>query len=262
MPQTLTAQPHWTDMTLQDETIEIPDQTAPVTERRRVWPRFGLSATQLVATALAAITATIAGSYLGVSGTVIGAALASVVGAIGNAVYAHSLHSTRARVRQAVPTRWTAAPGREPAAEEPPVLPAPVHRPRRERREQSAWRGVAVGSIAVFVAVLAAITGVEIVAGRPISDLVRGDSGSGTTIFGDAGSTGTGGGTAGTPTVTKTVTPSVVVTTPTVTQTAPAVTETATPTVTESTSTSSSPSESAGSSDTSTEPSAPPSQLG
>jgi hypothetical protein len=85
----------------------------------------------------------------------------------------------------------------------------------------------------VFVAVLTAITGVEIVAGRPISDLVRGDSGSGTSLFGESRQT-TGGGTGGTPTVTKTVIPSVVVTTPTVTQTAPAVTETATPTVAQS----------------------------
>jgi hypothetical protein len=224
-------------MTIRDDTIEIdrqaPANHAPRPGRRRVLPRFDLSATQLVATALAAITATIAGSYLGVSGTVIGAALASVVGAIGNAVYAHSLHSTRARVRQAVPSRRTAGPGREPSTDEPPVLPTPVRRPRRERREQSAWRGIAIGSIAVFVAVLTAITGVEIVAGRPISDLLRGDSGTGTSVFGESRQT-TGSTTVTTPTVTKTVIPSVVVTTPTVTETAPAVTQTATPTVTES----------------------------
>jgi hypothetical protein len=81
----------------------------------------------------------------------------------------------------------------------------------------------------VFAAVLALVTGVELVAGRPLSDLVRGDAGSGTSVFG--GGQAQGGTTGQVPTITRTVTPSVVVTTPTVTQTAPAVTRTAVPTV-------------------------------
>jgi hypothetical protein len=162
-------------------------------------PRFGLSATQLVATALAAITATIAASYLGVTGTVVGAALASLVGAVGTAVISHSLHSTRQQLRKAA--------------------------------ERSPWHAAALGSVVVFAAVLVVVTGVEVVAGRPLSDVVRGDSGSGTSLFGNARTTADGDPQPA-PTVTMTVTPSVVVTTPTVTQTAPAVTKTATPTVT------------------------------
>ena len=49
---------------------------------------------QLVASVLAAVTATVAGSYLGVNGTVIGAAVASVLTVVGNAVYSHSIHRT------------------------------------------------------------------------------------------------------------------------------------------------------------------------
>jgi hypothetical protein len=213
---------------------------------RRRLPRFDLSATQLIATALAAITATVAASYLGVSGTVIGAALASVVSAIGNAVYGHSLRSTRDRVRvdrvllrERRPNGAGATPGdKDVVVDAPPVLPAvgPVRSPRRERGRattpsETVWRRIAIGSIASFVAVLAVVTGVEIVAGRPLSDLVRGDGGTGTSVFGTAG--GPSSTTpAETPTVTQAVTPSVVVTTPTVTQTAPAVTKTATPTQT------------------------------
>jgi hypothetical protein len=172
-----------------------------------------------VATALAAITATIAASYLGVSGTVIGAALASVVSAVGNAVYGHSLRSTRDRVRGRDPRPLTPA-----SASAPAELSAsrPGHKPPR-------WRGAAIGAAAVFAAVLALVTGVELVAGRPLSDLVRGDAGSGTSVFG--GGQAQGGTTGQVPTITRTVTPSVVVTTPTVTQTAPAVTRTAAPTV-------------------------------
>ncbi len=210
-------------------------------------PRFGLSATQLVATALAAITATIAASYLGVTGTVIGAAVASVVSAVGNAVYGHSLRSTQARVR----------PGTASASAE-----KPTGEPRVDRRRRHPWRGIAIGSVAAFVAVLAVITGVEIVAGRPISDLVRGDSGSGTSVFGNAAGSDAGTGNGATPTVTTTVTPSVVVTTPTVTQTAPAVTRTATPTVTETPPSTPTPSESATPSAASSQPSTQSAQLG
>ncbi|MGI8679884.1 MAG: hypothetical protein ACR2LX_14625 [Jatrophihabitans sp.] len=223
----------------------------PLGRRRRV-PRFDLSATQLAATALAAITATFVASYLGVSGTIIGAAVASVATAIGNAVYGQSLRSTRERVRVVVPARRTrtdpasptiissqCGPGRREASPEPcdgpPTLPAAGGQrargaersdPRRPAATPAlAWRRVALVAAGVFAAVLAVVTSVEMLAGRPVTDLVRGDSGSGTTLFG-----------VGTskdklpppvPTVTTTVTPSVVVTTPTVTQTAPAVTKTA-----------------------------------
>jgi hypothetical protein len=221
-------------MTTTDETTR-PDQTE-LPRRRGPWPHLELSGTQLVAAALAAVTATVAGSYLGVSGTVIGAALASVLTAVGNAVYGHSLRSTRDRVREVVPVGRFARAGvplaptaTRPAVreEQPPVLPTPAPR----RREPGRWRGIAIGAVAVFVAVLAVVTSVEIVAGRPLSDLLRGNDGTGTSVFG-ASDQMQGGGTAVTPTITKTVIPSVVVTTPTVTQTAPAVTQTATATAT------------------------------
>jgi hypothetical protein len=195
----------------------------------RFLPRFNLSATQLLATALAAVTATVAASYLGVAGTVIGAAVVSVMSAIGNAVYTHSLRTTHARVREVVPMR------RPPAR--PAALPrsAPLERPARDAEKgevvrRQGWQRAAFGAVALFVALLTVITGVEIVTGRPISDLLRGTTGSGTTLFGDANANSP----APVPTVTQTVTPSVEVITPTVTQTAPAVTETATPTVTSS----------------------------
>lgn len=200
----------------------------------RFLPRFELSATQLVATALAAITATVAASYLGVAGTVIGAAVVSVMTAIGNAVYAHSLRTTHARVREAVPTRVReAVPARRPPTSTTLTPPAAPERPTSTFREvkverRGGWQRAAFGAVALFVALLTVVTGVEIVTGRPISDLLRGTTGSGTTVFGDTSANSPGP----VPTVTQTVTPSVVVTTPTVTQTAPAVTETATPTVT------------------------------
>jgi hypothetical protein len=184
-------------------------------------PRFRLSLVQLVASALAAVTAAVAGSYLGVNGTVIGAAVASVLSVAATALYSHSLQRTGERVRAVVPasSRWI--PPR-PAA---PVQPAPrAGGPRRAPRTAVA----AMAALAVFAAALAFLTGVEVVAGRPVSDLLAGKAASGTTVFGSTPQLATRS--TPDPSVTVTVVPKVVVTTPTVTSTAPAVT--VTPTIT------------------------------
>jgi hypothetical protein len=103
--------------------------------------------------------------------------------------------------------------------------------PERDRRTASpVWRRLAFGTVAVFTTVLTVVTGIELVAGRPISDLVRGQSGSGTTLF--DGNRTANENTPAPPavTVTRTVVPSVVVTTPTITRTAAPVTQTVPPT--------------------------------
>ncbi len=79
-------------------------------------PRLQLSATQIIASALAAVTATFGASYLGVAGTVIGAAVASVLTVVGNAVYSHSLQ----RVARMAP---------------PPASYRPVEHETRRRRD-------------------------------------------------------------------------------------------------------------------------------
>ena len=197
-------------------------------------PTFGLTATQLTGTALAAITATVAASYLGVTGTVVGAALASVLTAVGNAVYTASLRTTRDRVREVVPARVTRSLPVGRVEDVPPTLPGSRPRPRRPSPHPTGtavWKRAVLGAVGLFVVLMAVVTGVEVVAGRPISDVVRGDSGGGTSFFGhNTVSTRTVPPIA--PTVYVTVTPKVVVTTPTVTQTAPATTTTPAPSVT------------------------------
>ena len=185
--------------------------------------RLELSATQVIASVLAAVLATVAASYLGVTGTVVGAGVASAVTVIGNAVLRHGLHHTRARVIPVVVPTLRAEAGTPTT---PPVLPMRV-----SNSDPARWRRLGVASLCLFAAILSVLTTVELVTGRPISDLVRGDSGTGTTLFGaTTRSTSTVQQPVRTETVT--VTQSVVVTTPTVTQTASPVTETTTPTVT------------------------------
>jgi len=91
------------------------------------------------------------------------------------------------------------------------------------------WRVLAAACVGVFAGVLILVTGVELVAGRPLSDLLRGQHGSGTTVLGTVQHQP---GVRTTPAPTVTITAHVVTSTPTVTITAPTVTQTTTPTTT------------------------------
>ncbi|MFG1699156.1 hypothetical protein [Nonomuraea sp. NPDC049309] len=77
-------------------------------------PKFELSLPQILGSALAAVTAAVAASYLGVAGTVIGAAVVSVSSTVGTAVYTHYLKRTGERVKQR-----TLAAREDPAKEDP-----------------------------------------------------------------------------------------------------------------------------------------------
>jgi hypothetical protein len=194
-------------------------------------PRIQLTPTQVIASAPAATTATVAASYLGVAGTVIGAAIASVLTVVGNAVYSHSIQRTSARVRTVVPAAVRFAPraGVVSTIEAEPDEPA-APRPRRRT-----WPVLAAACVGVFVGVLTVITFVELVAGRPMTDVLHGTAGSGTSVLGDAGAKQTPTPTPTAPAtqqVTVTVTPKVVTQTPTVTVTGNPVTRTVTPTTT------------------------------
>ena len=124
-------------------------------------PGLHLSATQVVASALAAVTATLAASYLGVAGTLIGAAVASVVTVVGNTLYSHSIARTRDRMRA------TLQNGRRAPA------PAPARAPRVGLlRRIGGWRMVAAAG-AVFAVLLGVMATVGLVAGRPVTAIVR-----------------------------------------------------------------------------------------
>ncbi|HSK58814.1 MAG TPA: hypothetical protein VK935_07150, partial [Actinomycetospora sp.] len=61
---------------------------------------IGLTFPQIIASALAAATAAIMGSFVGVLGTIGGAAVASIVSTVGSALYQRSLEATRDRVKE------------------------------------------------------------------------------------------------------------------------------------------------------------------
>jgi hypothetical protein len=176
---------------------------------------------QLIAAALAAITAAFLGSRLGVAGTVVGAGVASIVSTVAGALYQHSLDRTTHTVRSRVGQARTD----EPAAEGTVLVEPPVARPRRPR-----WVVAVALTVLAFVIGMGAVTGVELLKNGPISG---GDNGTTVgSLFGQPTQRST-------PPPTTTVTPTttaptttVPTTTPTTTTAPPTSTTTPAPTAT------------------------------
>ncbi len=175
--------------------------------------KFSLSITQIAASTAAAVTAALIGSQLGVAGTLVGAALASIVSGVGAAIYSHSLLVTRRQMKRAlqlvrpaddaVPTTPAApvtgvpnaaAPSRVPLRDDDPtvlmkaVIPPTVRARRargRGRTLTAALAGVAAAGV-IFAGAIATVTLVETVKGAPLSG---GDSG--LSVLGGNGSPGT-----------------------------------------------------------------------
>jgi hypothetical protein len=149
-----------------------------------------LSATQVAAGALAAVSSAVVASFFGLAGTLIGAALASVISTVSAALYSSSLQKTNEKLRRA----RGQLPGRQAAVEETKVAPAapatqvlPAHLdPRRapDRRPRPRWTKVAVYAAAVFVMAMGIVTGIELIGQRPVSALVGGADTSTTTTIG------------------------------------------------------------------------------
>lgn len=227
-------------------------------------PKLGLSLTQVIGGALAAMTAAALGSRLSVAGTIVGAALASIIAAVAGSLYTASLRHTRDRVsrvwtgkvRGGPVTSVDAAPEPRPDAATAPARPAAplvddvtrvrdlagaapgwqlpaaaAGTPRQPSR--ISWKTALGGALATFALAGITLTGLELATGKALS------GGSGTTIS----QVSEGGATEPTskPTPRPSVSPSATPTpsaepSPTPTPSASSVTPSATPTPTPSTS--------------------------
>jgi hypothetical protein len=65
--------------------------------------RFDITGLQVLASVLATVTGAVAASYLGVAGTIIGAAVMSVASTFGSAIYKHYLGRTAGRLKEVAP---------------------------------------------------------------------------------------------------------------------------------------------------------------
>ena len=115
---------------------------------------------KLLAGALAAVSGAVVASFFGIEGTLIGAALVSLLVAPAEALYTHSLASAhrvarRSLVRRVGEQAGTSQEGTSQAH------PQPIR-----------WQRVAVAAVAAFGLAVGAITGVEAVANQPLASLV------------------------------------------------------------------------------------------
>src|ERR687890_73777 len=97
-----------------------------------------LSATQVAAGALASVSSAVVASFFGLAGTLIGAALASVISTVSAALYSSSLHKTNEKLRIA---RSQLTGRQSPVADTedapaPPATPAPLDEGGRLRRRR------------------------------------------------------------------------------------------------------------------------------
>jgi len=199
----------------------------------------GISWVQVAAGAGAAVSSAILLSTLGVTGTIAGAAVGSIVASIASHTYARGLAASRA---QALVLRRVAQAREEidRLAEHPDEdAEAPLqHADRVLGRAQAklvatsrlSWKHVALVAIGMFVGVMLAITAFELVTGRALSAITGGSNDDKRTTIPVGRDEPRRQQSTPTPAVTVTVTPTPTVT---VTQTpTPTVTVTDTPTVT------------------------------
>ena len=191
-------------------------------ERERSAARIDWQST--AAGAGAAVTVAVLLSTLGAAGTLVGAALGSVIATVSTALYKQGIESSRRRMaevqaaalqrvnladqsvrraaRRSDPVaaererdrahRHLDAAGEELADDEAPGADVAPREPSRWARLP--WRRLALLAALVFVIAIVAISAVELVAGRSISTITGGTSGSDRTsltgIIGDDGGKG------------------------------------------------------------------------
>ncbi|MEU4421340.1 hypothetical protein AB0F81_12000 [Actinoplanes sp. NPDC024001] len=135
-------------------------------------PRFwsGIDIPKTLAGTLAAVSAAVAGSFLGIAGTLIGAAVVSLISSIGTEIYHRSLDRGAKKLQSAFVTAPAAVGTPEVAAAHEP--PSEENKPRQIR-----WRRVGLVAAALFVLGLGTLTTVELLAGRSAADALTGRDG-------------------------------------------------------------------------------------
>jgi hypothetical protein len=158
-----------------------PDTKPEPASEKKSW--LDLSPVQVMGGALAAMTAAGLGSRFSVEGTVVGAALASVIAAVASALYTASLRHTSAAVRGALGGRRSPASAmRSPSARNPvptgstAVTPKALAALADPSRRRTVVLSSVLGALAIFVLAGGVLTIYEAVAGQALS------GGRGTTI--------------------------------------------------------------------------------
>src|SRR4051794_27572708 len=157
--------------------LNMPEDSANEDKPKQL---LGLSGTQTIGSAMAAVTSALVGSFLGVAGTLIGAALGSVVATVGAALYARTLSSAATVAMKKIPQRrrdGLPVDGADmPALSGPSESDGPQVKRVRRKLTPKTWIKVGAVSAGAFVVAMIGVTAVEFGTNRPISSLVSSTS--------------------------------------------------------------------------------------
>jgi hypothetical protein len=134
-----------------------------------------LSVPKLLGAALAAVSGAVVASLFGIEGTLIGAALVSLLVAPAEALYAHSLASAHRVARRSLVRRVgeQAGASQEGTSQEGTSQEGTGQEGTGQADPKPIrWQRVAVAAVAAFGIAVVAITGVEAVANQPLASLV------------------------------------------------------------------------------------------
>jgi hypothetical protein len=147
----------------------------------RIWS--GINIPKTIGGALAAVCAAVVGSYLGVAGTLVGAAVASIIGTVGTEIYERSIKKGGKKLQTLAPTFIKA-----PAAVGTPPVPAASEEDSPSHtvapKPQIRWRRIALLAGAVFVLAMGSLTIVEMFTHRSVASMVGNDTKAGSTVGG------------------------------------------------------------------------------
>lgn len=134
--------------------------------------------------ALGAVSSAVVLSSLGAAGTLIGAALGSLVITVGGSIYTQSLQKTKAHVDTRLGTRRSTRvnsadveEGRGSSSVATAVLtPEPPRKTLAETLRALPWRHITLLALGLFVATMVVILAFELSTGRPVSSFTGGTS--------------------------------------------------------------------------------------
>ncbi|MGW0481242.1 hypothetical protein [Nonomuraea sp. NPDC003214] len=146
----------------------VPDPDAPGKWRGRV------SVVQVAGGAMAALTAAVAASWLGVAGTVIGAAVMSVATTVGTELYTHYLRRTRAKVRQHTVTGRRHRPSDRARPSGPAHPSDQAHPTDQAPAGRVGWLRLGGAAALVFTLSFGGILIYQAIAGQTVSEQLKG----------------------------------------------------------------------------------------
>ncbi|MFC4064543.1 hypothetical protein [Actinoplanes subglobosus] len=154
----------------------------------RFWS--GIDVPKTVAGTLAAVSAAVLGSFLGVAGTLIGAALASLISSIGTEIYHRSINHGTKRLQSAfvIAPAAVGTPSVEAADASGEVASTSAATTGSTADRRIHWKRIALVTGAFFLLGMGVLTTAEMFAGRSAADVTSGrDTGSPTILFDTAG---------------------------------------------------------------------------